>query len=213
MSWIFTVLVIILIIAGLIFVFWNLWTNFVVSKSNKWPVIKGLVTNIYVVPTSGANKGQQLRPQDIVIRNNTEKYKPYVEYIYRVNGNEYSNDKIGYTMTPELTAEEVRRDYLNHREGSEVDVHYDPSNPQYSYLYSSKQNWIGMIYGLGLLVLGGLVWALGALCSNKSKTKKLKYGKDGYSKDELNLRDGNVPYNNYNKEDLVDDLINNIQNK
>ena len=86
-------------------------------------------------------------------------YQPYVRYAYEVEGAPYTNDKVGYALQG-LKQELVQQDLDALPE--QVDVHYDPANPQDAYLKTHTPTigrWfiiggaVGVVFGLLILVL------------------------------------------------------------
>jgi hypothetical protein len=81
-------------------------------------------------------------------------YTPAVTYAYTVAGTDYTGDRIGYAYRG------YRRSVAEQRLAAipdEVDVHYDPDEPQKAYLEKHRPR-------LGLaLVTGGTIGAIGAL--------------------------------------------------
>ena len=58
-------------------------------------------------------------------------YQPYVKYAFEVDAKPYTHDKVSYALhglKEEIVAQEL------HELPDEVDVHYDPANPQEAYL-------------------------------------------------------------------------------
>jgi hypothetical protein len=86
-------------------------------------------------------------------------YQPYVKYTYEVGGTTYTHDKVTYALQG-LKSENVEENLAAMPD--EVDVHYDPANPQDAYLSKHTPTigrWlivggsIGLVLGLLILVL------------------------------------------------------------
>jgi hypothetical protein len=86
-------------------------------------------------------------------------YQPYVKYTYDVAGTTYTHDKVSYALQG-LKSEIVEQELAALPD--EVDVHYDPENPQDAYLSKHSPTigrWfvggggIGLVLGLLILVL------------------------------------------------------------
>src|SRR4051812_25707513 len=82
-------------------------------------------------------------------------WQPYVKYAYTVAGEPYTHDKVSYALRG-LKKELVEQDLA--ALGDEVDVHYDPANPQEAYLQTHTPT-IGRWFTVG----GGVGLALGVL--------------------------------------------------
>lgn len=92
------------------------------------------------------------------------KYVQTIEYAYRVNGKEYSNDKFRLRgeFTVALTKEGAREAHLKYKVNSPITVYYDPLNPENSVLETNYTPEYFFLLKMGLLSLaiGETLWLL-----------------------------------------------------
>jgi uncharacterized protein DUF3592 len=82
-------------------------------------------------------------------------YQPYVKYAYEVEGRSYTHDKVSYALQG-LKSEIVQQEL--DAMPAEVDVHYDPANPQEAYLKTHTPT-----IGRWLIIGGSIAFVLGLL--------------------------------------------------
>ncbi|MCM8538380.1 MAG: DUF3592 domain-containing protein [Lentisphaeraceae bacterium] len=111
------------------------------EASKSWPTVKGKITYSEVLHSRNG-------------------YFPSVDYEYSINGVKYINYDIDYGRVVERSKAQsfakriVKRFYL----GSEVDIYYDPSDPEESVLIpgGNTMNWFLIAFG-GIFIAIGLI--------------------------------------------------------
>jgi len=112
-----------------------------------WPNVKGQVLSSDI-------ETRRYRSIDSTISVN--KYLPYVEYIYSVNGIKYRSDKFSIRAHGERnTLEAAENDLAAFPPGDDITVYYDPEEPRSAVLRPGASLGVNfIIQSLGLLVIG-----------------------------------------------------------
>ena len=128
------------------------------EESTSWPSVQGMVTNAWV-------ETQEHEDED---GSKTITHFPRWEYEFAVSGKTYSSQNISFSGTGGSRRETVARDGLKQYPlNSEVQVFYNPSNPEEAVLVPGTQGTMALVYFGGVLALimfgvivGLAVWAL-----------------------------------------------------
>ena len=120
-----------------------------------------LLTGLWLGVSSGrwpTTEGQILESRvelDLKSTSSIPSYRPRVRYRYRVNGKEYTSEKLtykGYSTVQEVVQEMVRP----YRIGSSVQVHYHPRHPARAVLEpgTTRKYLIPILLAAGLMAAG-----------------------------------------------------------
>lgn len=85
-------------------------------------------------------------------------YTAHIKYKYTVNEKKFTNNRIEADLgIPTFVIESDGKNFIeDYSKGKEVDVYYDPTNPEISYLTATPSfgTFIALIIGLGHLYVG-----------------------------------------------------------
>ena len=140
------------------FIGWGVFSILKANETKSWPLVKGIViTSKIESEFRSSGTGRRRRSRKV--------YLPRVYYQYGVNKTTYTSEQISvgeYVKLNELDASEFIRSYPK---GSNVDVYYNPRNPQDALLLPGETSDDLSIYvGILLLVMS---WGVGGIYAYK----------------------------------------------
>lgn len=120
-------------------------------RTRSWPTVTGQMLERKVEPSPGGRAGRLGPP--------AFSYEALVKYSYRVEGREYTNDKLYHTGWVANTKE--NREELLATLPDSIEVHYDPAKPEDSCLLAPSVGmamW-GLVFG-AIVTLTALLYLL-----------------------------------------------------
>lgn len=147
------IVVLILGIVGLVWLASNLYRNMKINSIRGWPKTNATIINALVEPVNNIPGTAFLKPSEVGVTNNSNKYIPAVAYRYNVNGNEYMSRNVVFAGEESYTAVVIKTMLGTLYPGAVTPIYYNPSNPAESYIYNGINNYTGTFIGIGLLLI------------------------------------------------------------
>lgn len=152
---VFSIIGILLIIIGIIWFIHNIYKNNKVNRIASWDRALATVIESGARPVGTNAFVDMLEPKALLISQTSDvKYTPYIYYKYRVDGREYTGDKLMYSSPRNFSAIDTASLLKNLPRGATFPVHYDSNDPSESYVYPGSKEYTGMIIGTVLFLLG-----------------------------------------------------------
>jgi len=133
---------------------------FPIAKNSmlSWPETKGLVVNTRV-----HTKLTHLKGASLSNGYTSKSYLPVVNYRYVVQGKEYKNHQVENTNLFYGSRENAETLLKNYSKGMETTVHYNPNNPEESYLVKNPTgiHANGIVASAGMLFMAFLLLSMG----------------------------------------------------
>lgn len=147
---------VVLVVAGVFglvgggFLFLAMRTLSAARASGLWPSTPGKVTSSQLMVGGGRSKRW---------------YKAQVVYLFSVNGRDYTSERVFFGDSRSNRSGKQQAVVDRYREGAEVEVFYNPQQPEQAVLErkTGATNTLYLILGTGLLILAGFVLIMGLM--------------------------------------------------
>ena len=154
------IVVAILTIIGLVWLISSLWRNWKISRINNWPKTNATVINSVAEPEKVTNAlgSTYLDPRYLSATTDTStKYIPRILYRYNINGQEFQSNDVMYGGDQAFNALDIKTIMGNIGPGSTIQVYYNPSDLDESYVLNGTPNYMGALLGLALLAIAAAI--------------------------------------------------------
>lgn len=124
------------------------------SASRRWPTVNGRITRSEVV-----EEMREVHDKDRLGIRREPRYRPAVQFSYRVGGKDYSSDALQWGWSAIYTDREQPRSIVaKYPSGASVPVHYDPADPQNAVLEPEQGGgtWAPLIFAALFIGTGAL---------------------------------------------------------